>query len=158
MICQCICKPFLQRISCIRVVKKILSCGRFRKSRWLWEMVPPPHKQGVNGNCWTNSSYVKMKYYQSQARDKEKIWVPDRIRTYNLPNTWWKLYPLELRRTHGEQGQILGSYSTCILHTARISNVNVLDFVNKNNLSDTEQNSDHKYVREMPPLCSLFLQ
>ena len=31
------------------------------------------------------------------------------------------LYPLELRRTHGERSHILGSYLTCVLHTARIS-------------------------------------
>ena len=42
MIHHCFCQPFLQRISSIRVVKKILSCGRFRKSRWLWEMDPLP--------------------------------------------------------------------------------------------------------------------
>ena len=40
----------------------------------------------------------------SQAWDKEKIWVPDRIRTYDLPNTGRALYPFELRRTHGERG------------------------------------------------------
>ena len=40
----------------------------------------------------------------SQVWDKEKIWVSDRIRTYDLPNTGRALYPLELRRTHGEPG------------------------------------------------------
>ena len=30
----------------------------------------------------------------SQALDKEKIWVPDRIRTYALPDTGRLLYPL----------------------------------------------------------------
>ena len=30
----------------------------------------------------------------SRAWDKEKIWVPDRIRTYNLPNTGRALYSL----------------------------------------------------------------
>ena len=50
---------------------------------------------------------------------QRKIWVPDRIRTYDLPiNTGWALYPLELRRTHEEQGPILGSYLTHVLHTA----------------------------------------
>ena len=34
----------------------------------------------------------------------------DTGRTYDLPNTGWALYPLELRRTHGEQGHILGRY------------------------------------------------
>ena len=36
------------------------------------------------------------------------------------PTTWRALYPLELWRTHGERGHILGSYLTCIMHTARI--------------------------------------
>ena len=30
----------------------------------------------------------------SQAWDKEKIWVPDRVGTYDLPNTERALYPL----------------------------------------------------------------
>ena len=25
---------------------------------------------------------------------KENMWVPDRIQTYDLPNTWLALYPL----------------------------------------------------------------
>ena len=43
----------------------------------------------------------------SRAWDKEKIRVPDRIRTYDQPNTGRALYSLELRRTHGELGHIL---------------------------------------------------
>ena len=35
----------------------------------------------------------------SWAWDKEKVWVPDRIWTYDLPNTGRALYPLELWRT-----------------------------------------------------------
>ena len=61
----------------------------------------------------------------SGAWDKEKIWVPDRIRTYDLPNTGRALYPLELRRTHRERGHILGSFLTRVLHTTSISNVAV---------------------------------
>ena len=61
----------------------------------------------------------------SRAWDQEKIRIPDRIQTHDLPNTGWALYPLELRRTHGERDHILGSYLTCVLHTDRISNVNV---------------------------------
>ena len=30
----------------------------------------------------------------SQVWDKEKIRVPDRIRTNDLPNTGWAIYPL----------------------------------------------------------------
>ena len=50
----------------------------------------------------------------SLAWDKEKIYqVPDRNRTYDLPNTGRALYPLELRKTSGERGHILGSVDTC---------------------------------------------
>ena len=62
----------------------------------------------------------------SRRWDKEKISVPDRIRTYDLPNTGRALYPLELRRTYGERGHILGSYLTRVLQTARINNVEVV--------------------------------
>ena len=34
----------------------------------------------------------------------------------------------ELRRTHGERDQIPGSYLTRVLHTARISNVEIVLF------------------------------
>ena len=64
------------------------------------------------------------------AWDKEKIWVPDGIWTYDHPNAGGRgggaLYPLELRRTHEERGPILGSYLTRVLHTARISKVDVV--------------------------------
>ena len=33
----------------------------------------------------------------------------------------------ELQRTHGEQGHVLGSYLTCVLYTARISDVDVAE-------------------------------
>ena len=56
---------------------------------------------------------------------QKKIWVPDRIQTYDLPNTGQARYPLELQRTHGEWGHILGSYLTRVLHTARINKVDV---------------------------------
>ena len=49
----------------------------------------------------------------SRAWDKENIRVPNRIWTYDLPNTGQALYPFELWRTHGERGHILGSYLTC---------------------------------------------
>ena len=64
----------------------------------------------------------------SRACDKEKIGVPDRIRTYHLPITRRALYPLELQRTdmESEAIHILGSYLTRALHIARISNVNVV--------------------------------
>ena len=62
----------------------------------------------------------------SQAWDKEKIWVPDRIRTYDLPNTGRALYPFELRRTHGERGHILQgsaiSMSYCVVKEWKMVN------------------------------------
>ena len=64
---------------------------------------------------------VKMKWSARHERGtKEKIWVPDRIGTYDLPNTGRALYPLELRRINGERGHILGSSFKRVLHTTRI--------------------------------------
>ena len=64
---------------------------------------------------------VKMKWSACHERGtKKKIWVPDRIGTYDLPNTGRALYPLELRRINGERGHILGSYFKRVLHTTRI--------------------------------------
>ena len=54
---------------------------------------------------------------------QKKSRVPDRTQTHDLPDTGWPLYPLELGRTHGERGHILGLYLTRALHTARINNV-----------------------------------
>ena len=75
----------------------------------------------------------KISYYceneiisMSRAWDKKIIWILDRVRTYDLPNSGRALYPLELRRTHEEQGHILGSDLTSVLHTTRISNVLLL--------------------------------
>ena len=47
-------------------------------------------------------------------------------KVYDLPNTGRALHPLELRRTHGERGHILGSYLIRVRHTTRISNVEVV--------------------------------
>ena len=41
-------------------------------------------------------SETNVKPFVPPAWDKEKIWVPKRIRTYDLQNTGWVLYPLEL--------------------------------------------------------------
>ena len=54
----------------------------------------------------TSKMNVKMKksachWHHSRAWDKEKIWVPDRIRSYDLPNTRRALHPLELRNPPG---------------------------------------------------------
>ena len=64
----------------------------------------------------------------SRAWDKEKIWDPDRIRTYDLPNTGRALF-IHLsyeELIESEAIYILGSYLTGVLHTARISNVDVV--------------------------------
>ena len=61
----------------------------------------------------------------SQAWDKEKIWVPDRIRTYDLPNTGRALYPFALRRTHGEGHILQGSaisMSYCVVKEWKMVN------------------------------------
>ena len=55
---------------------------------------------------------MKMKWSACQERGTKK-------------NTGRALYPLELRRTHRERGHVLGSFLTRVLHTARISNVDV---------------------------------
>ena len=48
-------------------------------------------------NFKVNETNVKIKLISmSPAWDKEKIWVPKRIRTYDLQNTGQVLYPLEL--------------------------------------------------------------
>ena len=46
---------------------------------------------------WTNvrDEIISM----SQAWDKQKIWIPDMIRTYDLPYTRWALYPLSYGET-----------------------------------------------------------
>ena len=81
-------------------------------------------KDGKSQASWNNCENELMS--MSRGRDKEKIWVPDRIWTYGLPNTGWPLYPLVLRRTHEERGHILRSYLIHVLQTARISNVDVV--------------------------------
>ena len=66
----------------------------------------------------------------SRAWDKEKIWVHDGIWTSDHSNFvvggGEGFFPLELRRTHGERGHKLGSSLTRVLHTARISKVDVV--------------------------------
>ena len=59
----------------------------------------------------------------SQAWDEQNIYVPERIRTYDLLNTGRALYPL----SYGElmESEAIGSYLTGVMHTARISNVDV---------------------------------
>ena len=47
------------------------------------------------------------------------------------PKHWTGALSTELRRTHGERGHIRGSYLTCVLHTARISNVETVLYVQK---------------------------
>ena len=47
---------------------------------------------------------MKWSACHERGTKKKKIWDPDRIRTYDLPNTGRALYPLE-------RGHILGSYA-----------------------------------------------
>ena len=55
------------------------------------------HTLVKDGKCWARWNKCENEIISmSRAWDKEKIWVPDRIRTYDLPNTGRALYPLEL--------------------------------------------------------------
>ena len=107
-------------------LKSILSVFFFLKSGGsLYHVIIAERmKDGKSQASWNNCENELMS--MSRGRDKEKIWVPDRIWTYGLPNTGWPLYPLVLRRTHEERGHILRSYLIHVLQTARISNVDVV--------------------------------
>ena len=35
----------------------------------------------------------------SRGWDKQKVWIPDMIQTYDLPYTRWALYPLSYEET-----------------------------------------------------------
>ena len=76
----------------------------------------------------------------SRAWDKDKKNPSlDRIRTYDLPNTGRALYPLSYGENRGEQGHILGSYLTRVLHTARISNVDCVMYkIKKSSVNECE--------------------
>ena len=70
---------------------------------------------------------VKMKInneYVTSVGQIKKL-SPWRDWTYDLPNTIWALYPIDIQRTHVGKGHILGSYFTGILHTSRITNEQV---------------------------------
>ena len=59
---------------------------------------------------------------QTYFKETKNFW----IRTNDLPNNRRTLYPLSYGEPHGERGHVLGSYLTRFLHTAWISNVDVL--------------------------------
>lgn len=61
----------------------------------------------------------------SQAWTKEKFWVHMRNQTSDLRITRSNALPLS-QRDSSEQGTLQSLYITCILHTARISNVDVM--------------------------------
>ena len=46
---------------------------------------------------WTNvkDEIISM----SRGWDKQKVWIPDMIQTYDLPYTRWALYPLSYGET-----------------------------------------------------------
>ena len=43
---------------------------------------------------WWILSWIVINICMTRAWDKEKIWVPDRNRSHDLPNIEWALYPL----------------------------------------------------------------
>ena len=55
--------------------------------------------------------------------EKQKTMSPDRIRNFNLSYAGRVALTTVLEGTGGEQGDIPGSYITCLLHTARMSDV-----------------------------------
>ena len=59
----------------------------------------------------------------SRAWDKQKNLIPRQDSNDDLPNIGWALYPL----SYGElMESVQGSYVTRVLHTARISNVEIV--------------------------------
>ena len=59
----------------------------------------------------------------SRAWDKQKNLIPRQDSNDDLPNIWRALYPL----SYGElMESVQGSYVTRVLHTARISNVEIV--------------------------------
>ena len=115
-VCESRAHPFFNQSSCgficiIRVQLSHLPAGIFyclplRKYNNAAKLILPLKQNTSEGftdeliNLLCENEMISM----SGAWDKEKVWVPDRIRTYDLPNTGPTLYPLELRRTHGERG------------------------------------------------------
>ena len=71
---------------------------------------------------------IKMKCSFVTSVGQKKIRVPDGNRIHGLPDTGWGALTTELRETLGELGHFLGSYLTRVLHTAGISNVEIIAF------------------------------
>ena len=63
--------------------------------------------------------------YMTRAWDKEEIWVPDRNRTHDFPNTLRALYPLSYNNSRRAKS-FNWVYVTDLLHTARITTVEVI--------------------------------
>ena len=81
---------------------------RKRKRLWLRRQRNPALMKKV---WFCENEMISM----SRTWDKEKIWDPDRIRTYDLPNTGRALYPLELRRTHRFIFDMCPAYWHCMM-------------------------------------------
>ena len=80
------------------------------------------------------TNYIMWKWNDQHVMSmgQRKCLSPWQDSTYDLPNIGQVLCPLELQRTHGEQGHVLGSYLTrAMACTARISNVDVALYVER---------------------------
>ena len=102
----------------IKTIGSYVRKSSFRCPGQVWResrrgSVRPVHKYTVIVSCEKSCEifHLMWKWNDQQALDKEKIWVSNRIRTYDLPNTGRALYPLELRRTHGERGHKLSYFA-----------------------------------------------
>ena len=100
-----------------------------RKSVWLspaifWplnnDFCPPTNQISTIFSLWKwNNQHITSvgERKNPSLRQDSNLWPP-KHRAGALPS--------ELRRTHGQRGHILGSYLTRVLHTARISNVEIV--------------------------------
>ena len=73
---------------------------------------------------WILSSVIKCEIWNIQhdtSVGQRKIWVPDRNRTHDLPNTGRALYPLSYENSWRARISLLSSYVSGVLHAVRIS-------------------------------------
>ena len=79
----------------------------------------------VNFKLGETNVKMKINNHHVTSVGQRKNLSPWRDWTYDIPDTVWALYSLDLQRAHVEWGHILGSYFTRILHTSRITNEQV---------------------------------
>ena len=73
-----------------------------------------------------------MFFFLSRPWDKEKILSPGaRNRTTDLRSPRSDALQTKPQRLYGEQGPLRSSYMTRVLHTAKISNVDSIMFINR---------------------------